>query len=114
MGDESSTRSAEGKEGLSLDVSGRQGLLGGEATITRQIEQRLAEAHLIGVDSPRSGGQSTTIRFPFFVAIGSIVLATSSITCEAGIVLAESRSDRSCLVGRSGLVRQCIAAIFVP
>ena len=33
---------------------------------------------------PRSGGQSTTMRLPFFVAIGSIVLATSSISGASG------------------------------
>ena len=33
---------------------------------------------------PRSDRQSTTIRLPFFVAIGSIVLATSSISGASG------------------------------
>ena len=68
--------------GLGGDGDGT--FLGELVGIARQIKQRLAKPGLVGVDRARPDRQSTTIRLPFFVAIGSMVLATSSISAISG------------------------------
>ena len=50
--------------------------------LSRACRNRVWSACIV----PRSAGQSMTTRLPFFVAIGSMVLATSSISGASGNV----------------------------
>jgi hypothetical protein len=52
--------------------------------VARKVEQRLSQAGLSAWIVPRSGTQSMTMRLPFLVAIGSIVLAASAIKGISG------------------------------
>ena len=68
-------------------VDGDGAVLGELVGVAHQVEQRLPQAGLVGMQRPDGQlSQSTATRLPFFVAIGSMVLTTSAISGASGNV----------------------------
>ena len=69
-----------------MSGDGDRALLGELVGVTREVEQGLPDAGLVGMDGAEVLRAFDDTRLPFFVAIGSMVLATSWMTGASGKV----------------------------